>query len=189
MGLVFDSTGLASPFERLWRNWIAHRSSEPRVGGSNPFRRVSLGFSSVPGETFFCWLTLDFTRFNEAGDLFRAAGNRAGTPRFPFSRLAPPTSRPLLKSSKTVVDATSPPVSTCVSKSVRPTLAEVPERTDLDAFSHAWSRRPQRNISSRLRTSNAAKNFRQISGKLYCRAIAIALKHAIISSSKGRSFR
>jgi hypothetical protein len=28
--------------ERPWRNWIAHRSSEPRVGGSNP-----------PGRTYF----------------------------------------------------------------------------------------------------------------------------------------
>ena len=26
---------------RPWRNWIAHRSSEPRVGGSNPSGRTS----------------------------------------------------------------------------------------------------------------------------------------------------
>ena len=28
--------------ERPWRNWIAHRSSEPRVGGSNPSGRTLL---------------------------------------------------------------------------------------------------------------------------------------------------
>lgn len=58
--------------------------------GFESLQACFLGFSSVLGETFFCWLTLDFTRFNETGDLFRAVGKRAGTPRFPFfSRRAP----------------------------------------------------------------------------------------------------
>ena len=28
--------------KRPWRNWIAHRSSEPRVAGSNPAGRADL---------------------------------------------------------------------------------------------------------------------------------------------------
>ena len=47
-GLCF----LSSLFERLWRNWIAHRSSEPRVGGSNPFRRVLEVFLVLLGKPF-----------------------------------------------------------------------------------------------------------------------------------------
>lgn len=31
-----------SPYTRPWRNWIAHRSSEPRVEGSNPSGRTRL---------------------------------------------------------------------------------------------------------------------------------------------------
>ena len=34
---------------RLWLNWIEHRSSEPRVGGSSPFRRTT---TSPVGEFF-----------------------------------------------------------------------------------------------------------------------------------------
>ena len=43
-------------FERLWRNWIAHRSSEPRVGGSNPFRRVFKVFLALVRKAFFLFL-------------------------------------------------------------------------------------------------------------------------------------
>ena len=31
---------------RLWLNWIEHRSSEPRVGGSSPFRRTTTRLSA-----------------------------------------------------------------------------------------------------------------------------------------------
>ena len=32
--------------KRPWRNWIAHRSSEPRVGGSNPSGRIGVSIES-----------------------------------------------------------------------------------------------------------------------------------------------
>lgn len=49
--------------ERLWRNWIAHRSSEPRVGGSNPFRRVFEvfeGFNDSSLKPFFIGVSAIF---------------------------------------------------------------------------------------------------------------------------------
>ena len=50
-------------FERLWRNWIAHRSSEPRVGGSNPFRRVFEGFLVFLENPFFVLVFAGFDAF------------------------------------------------------------------------------------------------------------------------------
>ena len=49
---------------RPWRNWIAHRSSEPRVEGSNPSGRTrlilrTLGYTPVRGVRGFLLRRLD----------------------------------------------------------------------------------------------------------------------------------
>ena len=48
---------------RPWRNWIAHRSSEPRVGGSNPPGRAW----PLPSARAFSFVFFRFTSKNPSG--------------------------------------------------------------------------------------------------------------------------
>ena len=49
---------------RPWRNWIAHRSSEPRVAGSNPAGRARcLRLRRGVFGRLFCWFFRGFRRF------------------------------------------------------------------------------------------------------------------------------